>query len=130
MVLFKYWNVIGSLTEIEEYVRLYEDSQWNCEPITFQADVYGLVSGRHKIPVNDFLLDKVTFGPAYYIMEKDIAKKLKTNKTSDNLVLYVTGYTPAVIAAINAAKTVGYSEIVLKHFDKDTGMYLCQWVEV
>ena len=42
--------------------------------------------------------------------------------------MYVTGYTPAAVAAINAAKDAEYTKIVLKHFDKDTGIYLCQWV--
>ena len=30
MLLFKYWSYVGTLTEIEEYVRVYENDDWNC----------------------------------------------------------------------------------------------------
>jgi hypothetical protein len=127
-MLYEYWGYIGSLSDIEEYIRVFENDQWNCEPIPFQADIYGLVSGRHIMPVKNFIFDQIPFGNnSYSQMEKMAIDKLK-QKTCDNLVLFVTGYTPAVIAAINAAKSIGYSKICLKHYDKDTGIYLCQWV--
>lgn len=128
MALFKYWNYVGSLADIEDYVKTYENNEWNCEPIPYKADEYGLISNRHKMPVNKFLIDQITFSPYYGDMEKHILNILKQQKENENIVIYTTGYTPAVIAAINAAKVVGYEQIIMKHFDKDTGLYLCQWV--
>ena len=128
MQLFKYWSIIGTLTEIEDHVKVYENDNWNCEPILFEADVFGLIKGRHKMPVKNFIFSEIPFGHNSYGKMEKVALKILEQKTSDNLVLFVTGYTPAVIAAINAAKSIGYKQIVLKHFDKDTGMYLCQWV--
>ena len=61
-------------------------------------------------------------------MEEAAIKVLESQKTNDSIIVYVTGYTPATIAAINAAKTVGYNQIILKHHDKDSGLYLDQWV--
>lgn len=129
MKLYNYWGFIGSLTEIEDYVRIFDNDFWNGEPIPFTADVYGLISGRHEMPVKKFILDKITFGPtSYHDMEEEAIKTLEPQKTNSSIIIYVTGYTPATIAAINAAKTVGYDQIILKHHDKDSGLYLDQWV--
>ena len=129
MKLFNYWGFIGSLTEIEDYVRIFDDNYWNGEPVPFEADVYGLISGRHEMPVKKFILKYIVFGPASYInMEEEAIKTLESQKTKDSILIYVTGYTPATIAAINAAKSVGYSQIILKHHDKDSSLYLDQWV--
>lgn len=61
-------------------------------------------------------------------MEEEAIKVLASQKTNNAILIYVTGYTPATIAAINAAKSVGYSQIILKHHDKDSNLYLDQWV--
>lgn len=129
MRLFNYWGFIGTLTEIEDYVRIFDNNYWNGEPVPFEADVYGLISGRHEMPVKNFILEKIVFGPtSYHDMEEVAIKILELQKTNDSIILYVTGYTPATIAAINAAKTVGYEQIILKHHDRDTDLYLDQWV--
>ena len=129
MKLFKYWNMVGTLTEIEDYVRVCENNSWNCEPIPFKADVYGLIKGRHNLPVEEYLLDELKFGRNLFMaMENSIAMKLSKEKENESLVIYVTGYTPALIAAINAARRVGYIEIVLRHHDKYSDTYINQWV--
>lgn len=131
MQLFKYWNFIGTLTEIETYVSKYENDDWNCAPIVYEADIYGLIKCRHNLPVNNYIFNdnNVRFGPgSFKTMEQNASVSLLHKKESNNIIIYVTGCSQALIAAINAAKDVGYSQIALKHFDKDTGMYLCQWV--
>ena len=129
MGLFKYWNYVGSLADIEDYVKTYENNEWNCEPIPYKADEYGLISNRHKMPVKNFIFSEILFGHnSYSQMEKIAINKLKQQKTSDNIIIYVTGYSASLIAAINAAKNTGYTQVILKHHDKETGLYLCQWV--
>lgn len=129
MKLYSYWGFIGSLTEIEDYVRIFDNDYWNGEPVPFEADVYGLIDGRHKMPVKKFILSDIKFGPtSYHDMEEDAIKTLESQKTNDSIIIYVTGYTPATIAGINAVKTVGYKQIILKHHDKDSNLYLDQWV--
>jgi hypothetical protein len=61
-------------------------------------------------------------------MEEEAIKVLEPQKTNSSIIIYVTGYTLATIAAINAARTVGYSQIILKHHDRDSNLYLDQWV--
>lgn len=129
--LFKYWGIIGTLTEIEDYVRMYENDDWNCELVPFNADVYGLIKGRHSLPVNNYIFDDkdIAFGPSSFrTMEQNAELVILSKKESSNMIIYVTGYSASLIAAINAAKRAGYNEIVLKHHDKETGLYICQWV--
>ena len=81
MKLFNYWGFIGSLTEIEDYVRIFDNDYWNGEPVPFEADVYGLIAGRHEMPVKKFILKDIVFGPTSYInMEEEAIKTLESQK--------------------------------------------------
>ena len=131
MKLFKYWNFIGTLSQVEEYVKIYENNDWNCEPIQFEADVYGLIKGRHNLPVDNYIFSDngVTFGPSSFrTMEQNAEVFLLSKKESNTIIIYVTGHSASLIAAINAAKNAGYTQLILKHHDKETGLYLCQWL--
>lgn len=44
------------------------------------------------------------------------------------MLLYVTGLTVATISVINVAKKLGYKDVVLKHYNRDNGLYESQWV--
>lgn len=61
MKLYNYWGFIGSLAEIEDYVRIFDDNDWNGEPVPFEADVYGLISGRHEMPVKKIYIKRYSF---------------------------------------------------------------------
>ena len=92
MKLYNYWGFIGSLAEIEDYVRIFDDNYWNGEPVPFQADVYGLILGRHEMPVKKFILKDIVFGPTSYIsMEEEAIKVLASQKTNNAIIIYVTG---------------------------------------
>ena len=38
MKLYNYWGFIGSLAEIEDYVRIFDDNYWNGEPVPFHQN--------------------------------------------------------------------------------------------
>lgn len=40
----------------------------------------------------------------------------------------VYGLTVATVSVINVAKNLGYKQIALKHYNRDNGLYECQWV--
>lgn len=75
---------------------------WDCEAIKVDADVYGLISGRHAMPVDEYVFTEVedmfNFGELERVAMNSIVK------TSDTLVLYVTGLTVATVSVINVAK--------------------------
>ena len=77
----KYWNYVGSLADIEDYVKTYENNEWNCEPIPYKADEYGIINNRHKMPVKNFIFSEIPFGHnSYSQMEKIAINKLKQQR--------------------------------------------------
>lgn len=125
--VYQYNNFVGlNMAEVEDFVNIHDNGYWYCEPVKVDADVYGLVDGRHAMPVEEHVFelieDMFRFGELERVAMNNIVK------TSDTLVLYVTGLTVATISVINVAKNLGYKQVVLKHYNRDNGLYESQWV--
>lgn len=77
-------------------------------------------------PVDEYVFSEIedmfNFGELERVAMNNIVK------TSDTFVLYVTGLTVATVSVINVAKNLGYKQIALKHYNRDSGLYECQWV--
>ena len=122
-----YHNFVGlNVEEVSSYVDTHEKGYWDAESVQVQADVYGLIKGRHNLPIEDYVFDEIDDMFKFFNLEVKALSSIK--KTSDMLVLYVTGLTVATIAVLNIAKKLGYKDVVLKHYNKDNGLYECQWV--
>lgn len=85
-----------------------------------------LCEGRHEIPE---AVDGSIFGNeldplAVEEMEVEAFRKLEGLK---NLNLYVTGLTVALVAVLNACRTLGI-KVTLYHFDRTSGAYYSQEV--
>lgn len=125
--VYNYHNFIGlNMAEVEDFVNIHDSGYWDCEPVKVEADVYGLVRGRHAMPVSEYVFDEIedmfNFGKLEMLAFNSLVK------TSDTLVLYVTGLTVATVAVLNMAKKLGYKDVVLKHYNRDNGLYASQWV--
>ena len=112
--MYKYNNFIGlNMAEVEDFIHIYDCGYWDCEAIKVDVDVYGLISGRHAMPVDEYVFteieDMFNFGELERVAMDNIVK------TSDTFVLYVTGLTVATVSVINVAKNLGYKQIALKH---------------
>lgn len=99
---------------------------WDCEPVKVEADVYGLISGRHAMPVDEYVFEEIENMFSFFDLEVKALSSIE--KTSDLLVLYVTGLTVATVSVLNVAKKLGYKDVVLKHYNRDNGLYESQWV--
>ena len=86
-----------------------------------------LCKGRHATPAQDGAIYENEVDPTDPVgLEKQALERLKAlNITSLNL--YVTGLTVALIAVLNAARTLNI-EVCLHHFDRISGSYF--WQEV
>lgn len=125
--VYNYHNFLAlNMAEVEDFVNIHDNGYWGCEAIKVDADVYGLISGRHAMPVEEYVFDEIEdmfrFGELERVAMNNIVK------TSDTFVLYVTGLTVATVSVINVAKNLGYKQIALKHYNRDNGLYECQWV--
>lgn len=125
--VYNYHNFVGlNMAEVEDFVNIHDNGYWDCEPVKVDADVYGLVSGRHEMPVEEYIFTEIEDMFKFFNLEVQAISFIK--KTSDLLVLYVTGLTVATISVINVAKKLGYKDVVLKHYNRDNGLYESQWV--
>ena len=103
--MYQYNNFIGlNMAEVEDFIHIYDCGYWDCEAIKVDADVYGLISGRHAMPVEEYVFSEIEdmfrFGELERVAMNNIVK------TSDTFVLYVTGLTVATVSVINVAKNL------------------------
>jgi len=125
--VYNYHNFLAlNMAEVEDFVNIHDNGYWDCEPVKVEADVYGLISGRHAMPVEEYVFDEIEDMFRFFDLEVKALSSIE--KTSDLLVLYVTGLTVATISVINVAKKLGYKDVVLKHYNRDNGLYESQWV--
>ena len=113
----------------------------------------GLCAARHEMPVNTFLFDTevnpldvnglaARAEERLHTLAEEVGvtvteKVCKTLNTSNDdvyrrcydarLVIYVTGLSVALVAAINAALPL-FAEVVLMHYDRESGQYYEQEV--
>ena len=125
--VYNYHNFLAlNMAEVEDFVNIHDNGYWDCEPVKVEADVYGLISGRHAMPVEEYVFDEIEDMFRFFDLEVKALSSIE--KTSDLLVLYVTGLTVATISVINVAKKLCYKDVVLKHYNRDNGLYESQWV--
>nr|DAR61486.1 MAG TPA: hypothetical protein [Bacteriophage sp.] len=125
--IYNYHNFVAlNMAEVEDFVNIHDDGYWDCEPVKFDADVYGLVKGRHAMPVSEYVFDEIE--DMFNFSRLEMVAFSRIVKTSDTLMLYVTGLTVATVAVLNIAKKLGYKDVVLKHYNRDNGLYESQWV--
>lgn len=88
--------------------------------------VKGLVQGRHEISeVKDYIFTN-TLDPADIQGIRSLAQKsLEFLSKGDNLTVYVTGLTVALVEVINICHEKGV-RLTLMHFDRETGTYFPQ----
>lgn len=92
--------------------------------------VFGLCEGRHEIPVDQYIFGNSIEDPTDTEgLAVKAANVFASNgiEAGDEVQVYVTGLTVALIAAIVAAKEIG-ATVVLYHFDRETGSYFPQSV--
>ena len=88
----------------------------------------GLVSGRHPLPVEDYIFQEgdITFPINPRELGKLVAKKfndLGVEPQTGDFVVYVTGLTPATTAVIRTYLTNGHL-LTLKHYDRDSDSWI------
>lgn len=119
-------KLFNNMAEVEDYVELNFNRCWDCEPVSVEVAEYGLIRGRHNLPVDKFIYTNIDDVTDFSKLEEVAIKSI--TRDADILVIYVTGLTSATVAVINVAKIIGYKFIILKHYDNASSNYLSQWV--
>ena len=86
--------------------------------------IIGLVKGRHEMPVNEYIFDKVNDVFDYDEIRNQIHHKLQKYNEVD---LYVTGLTTVLIEVINYC-IINNLNLTLLHYNYETHGYMSQIV--
>lgn len=115
MEIFKYWDQVGTMGQIEEYVEHHDNNNWNGEPVKLDADVFylvGYIDGKESI-FSQYLSDEYT--------KKEVNDTLNevfsTRNRKDIVVVYVNSQDPkfgrAIQMTVNRLHLEGYEQVYL-----------------
>lgn len=83
--VYNYHNFLAlNMVEVEDFVNIHDNGYWDCEPVKVEADVYGLISGRHAMPVDEYVFDEIENMFSFFDLEVKALSSIE--KTSDLLV--------------------------------------------
>lgn len=115
MEVFKYWDQVGTMGQIEEYVEHHDNNNWNCEPIKLDADAFYLVGyiDRQDSIFSQYLSDEYN--------KKEVNDTLNevfsTRNRKDIVVVYINSQDPkfgrAIQMMVNRLHLEGYEQVYL-----------------
>lgn len=122
------YQFIGSYDECVDYVNTYGYQACSyIEPAGYTREELhvGLCKGRHEIPQvgDDYVFDEIVDPMDFMSLRKGAAQWLLQVDIGAKIYLYVTGFTPALVAVINAVNISKANNLVLMHFDRDSNSY-------
>lgn len=110
--------IAPSLNELYDVVK---QDYWDC--ISWYADAFILCSNRHPMPVHDAIFPKFVKPLDFKDLESRAKKVLE--KTGERIVIYVTGLSSALIAAVNVCLELN-KKLILMHYDPNNAHYYPQ----
>lgn len=109
-------------------------NQWNdiapYNPLEIEVNTASmeLCKGRHKTSATDGAIFETEVNPLNVTALELEAKERLASLNITKLNLYVTGLTVALVAVLNATRELGV-EVILWHFDRESGEYYKQEVK-
>ncbi len=125
------YQFIGNYDECVDYVNTYGYQTCSyIEPIGYTREELhvGLCKGRHDIPQvgDDYVFDEIADPMDFVNLGTRATKWLLHIDKGVRIYLYVTGFTPALVAVINAVSLTKANNLELLHFDRDSNSYKAQ----
>ena len=131
MKLYRYYDFIGTMFEVELQVEYHENNYWNGEPVQVYADRVRVIDTRGLDSSIPFLYKNTQNDN---IINKDyIIKKMAESKKEEILLLYNNQGRKAspdriLDLCLEAAKELGYKEVYVKTLDLYTYLWRCERV--
>lgn len=122
------YQFIGNYDECVDYVNTYGYQACSyIEPAGYTREELhvGLCKGRHDIPQvgDDYVFDEIADPMDFPDIGTRAAKWILHVDKRVRIYLYVTGFTPALVAVINAVNITKANSLMLMHFDRETNSY-------
>lgn len=86
---------------------------------------YGLVRGRHPLPVDSYIFDEVADVLDFASMRAVVEEFVAGISAGSEIEVYVTGLTACTAEVIRSCALHGVG-LTLYHFDRDSGGYVPQ----
>lgn len=87
---------------------------------------FGLCAGRHELPCNTFIFNKVK-DPMDFQALYEQAMEILAPYAGQHIAIYVTGLSTLLGAVTSVCANLGCS-LVLKHYDRNLGAYKPQFI--
>lgn len=125
------YQFIGNYDECVDYVNAYGYQACSyIEPAGYTREELhvGLCKGRHEIHQvgDDYVFDEIANPMDFPRLGKKATEWLLHVDKGVRIYLYVTGFTPALVAVINAVSLTKANNLELMHFDRDSNSYKAQ----
>lgn len=117
---------ISNPDDFDQALDYYGEDRNTC--ILKKCPEFALCRGRHEMPCDEAIFDTIedpTDTMGLYRIACDVVEGV--SDSHGGMVVYVTGLTVALVAVINACRDKKVN-LLLKHFDRNTGDYYDQWV--
>ena len=125
MEIYKYWDQVGTMGQIEDYVEFHDNNEWNCDPIKLDADVFLLIGYNDELEsiFSQYLSRRYT--------KKDINdvlnKVFSTRNRKDVAVVFINSQNPllgrAIQMLVNRLHLEGYEQVYLNYVVEEPWFY-------
>jgi hypothetical protein len=123
--IYKYWDQVDTLGDIDTYVEFHDNGQWNCEPVKLDADVFYLIgyTTEHESIFSQYL-------PEAYTKEDintELNRVFSTHNRKDIVVVYINSEDPklgrAIQMLVNRLHLEGYEQVYLNYIVREPWFY-------
>lgn len=121
MEVFKYWDQVDTLGGIDTYVEFHDNSQWNCEPIKLDVDVFYLIgyTTEYESIFSQYLSENYSKSEVNDVLNKVFS----TRNRKDIVVVYINSEDPklgrAIQMLVNRLHLEGYEQVYLNYIVRE-----------
>ena len=121
MEVFKYWDQVGTMGQIETYVEFHDNNEWNCDPIKLDADVFYLIgyTTEYESIFSQYLPEAYTKRD----VDNDLNRVFSTRNRKDIAVVYINSEDPklgrAIQMTVNRLHLEGYEQVYLNYIVRE-----------
>ena len=121
MEIFKYWDQVGTVGQIETYVEFHDNNNWNCEPVKLDADTFLLIgyTDEYESIFSQYLPEAYTKRD----VDNDLNRVFSTRNRKDIALVYINSEDPklgkAIQMLVNRLHLEGYDQVYLNYIVRE-----------
>ena len=113
--MYKYWDQVGRMGDLEYYVKFNNNDQWNCDPVKLDADVFYLIC--NNVEYENIYPFEFYDGYSRSDINRELNRVFSTRNRKDIAVVYINSSDlelgVAIQMLINRLHLEGYDQVYL-----------------